>query len=484
MQTLNIQLDRNSSETLDRQLYNHIRAAILSGAMKPGMRVLSTRELSETLKVSRSTVVEAYRQLIAEGYLDAKAKSNTFVCLELPAAPKPSPSPKVNDKLTELGKRLARTELIESPVAEETEIPFYFWRTALEELPLEQWTKNLWKRSRIAESSLLEWGPRAGSMRLRAVIADLVKQTRGIDCEPRQVIMTLGFQQAMDMINRLFISKGDRVAMENPCFMDTRSAIEAYGAQLVPVDVDESGLIVEQLASRPKNDIKLLCLTPSHQFPTGAILSMSRRMELLEWSRKANTLILEDDYDSEFRYQGQPIPALAGLDKNNLVVYVGSFSKIMFTSFGIGYMVVPRNLVGLFENIRRLSSDPVPVQMQEAVADFIEEGHLKRHIKHMKPIYEERRSALIYSLKQHLGNRVTIYGDNAGLHVMARIKTLVPDQILVGRCQKAGVGLISTANHYLVNPRRGEFVFGYGNLSPEEIREGIRRLSSIVLHGD
>lgn len=484
MHTLNIQLDRNSSETLDRQLYNHIRTAILSGEMKPGMRVISTRELSESLKVSRSTVVDAYKQLIAEGYLDAKAKSNTFVCLELPVAQRTAAPFKLTGKLTELAKRLIKTEVIESPVAEQVEISFDFWRNALEELPLEQWTKNLWKRSRVAEKSLLDWGPRAGSMRLRRAISDLVRQTRGIDCQPEQVITTLGYQQALDMISRLFISRGDLVAVENPCFMDTRAAFEAYGAELLPIDVDESGLIVEQLASRAGNDIKLLCLTPSHQFPTGAILSMSRRMELMEWSRSANTLILEDDYDSEFRYEGQPIPALAGLDKDSLVVYAGSFSKIMFTSFGIGYIVVPKNLVELFENIRRLAADPLPMQMQEALADFIEEGHLKRHIKHMRPIYEERRAALIHSLKQHLGNRVTIFGDNAGLHIMARIRTLVPDQILVARCMKVGVGLLSTTNCYLENPRRGEFVFGYGNLSPEEIREGVRRLSSIVNHSD
>ncbi len=484
MQTLKFELDRSSSETLDRQLYNHIRSAILAGQMKPGARVLSTRELSESLKISRSTVVDAYRQLIAEGYLDAKAKSNTFVCLELPQSQLPAAPSRVTNKLTDLGKRLLKAELIEAPESGNVEIPFYFWRTAMEELPLEQWTKNLWKRSRIAERDLLDWGPRAGSMRLRKTLADLVKQTRGIDCEPEQVITTLGYQQAMDMIARLFISKGDLVAMENPCFMETKAAIEVYGAELVPIDVDESGLIVEQLANRSKNDIKLVCLTPSHQFPTGAILSMSRRMELLEWSRKTNALILEDDYDSEFRYEGQPIPALAGLDKNSLVVYVGSFSKILFTSFGIGYMVVPKNLVELFENMRRLAADPLPLQLQEALADFIEEGHLKRHIKHMKPIYEERRSALIHSLKQHLGNRVTIFGDNAGLHVMARIKTLVPDQILVARCAKAGVGVLSTVNCYLAEPRRGEFVFGYGDVSPEDIREGVRRLSSIVTHTD
>lgn len=316
MHTLNIQLDRSSSETLDRQLYNHIRNAILSGEMKPGMRVLSTRELSESLKISRSTAVDAYRQLIAEGYLDAKAKSNTFVCLELPQAHTPSAPSRVTSKLTDLGKRLLKAELVESPESADVEIPFYFWRNALEELPLEQWTKNLWKRSRVAETVLLDWGPRAGSMRLRKTLAELVRQTRGIDCEPEQVITTLGYQQAMDMVSRLFISKGDLVAMENPCFMETKAAIEVYGAELVPVDVDESGLIVEQLANRAKNDIKLVCLTPSHQFPTGAILSMSRRMELLDWSRKTNAVILEDDYDSEFRYEGQPIPALAGLDKH------------------------------------------------------------------------------------------------------------------------------------------------------------------------
>lgn len=481
--TFDIHLDRTSGETLDRQLYNQIRSAILAGEMKPGEKVMSTRELSDHLKISRSTAVEAYKQLIAEGYLDAKAKSNTFVCLELPAKTTKDSSPsQLTKQLSELGRRLLKTELVEPPAADDVEIPFYFWRSALEELPLEQWTKNLWKRSRVAEISLLDWSPRTGSMRLKKMIAELVKQTRGIDCEPNQVITTLGFQQAMDMLLRLFISRGDLVAMENPCFLEIRAAIEAYGADLVPVDVDDSGVLVEQLAAREKNDIKMIMLTPSHQFPTGAVLSMSRRMELLEWARKTNTLILEDDYDSEFRYEGQPIPALAGLDTSGLVIYVGSFSKIFYTTFGVGYMIVPKNLLSLFENVRRLTADPLPLQMQEALADFIEEGHLKRHIKHMKPIYEERRQALIHSLRLHLGPRVTIFGDNAGLHVMARIKTLVPDQILVAKCLRAGVGLLSTANFYLDRPRRGEFVFGYGNLSPEEIREGIRRLSLIVTH--
>jgi GntR family transcriptional regulator / MocR family aminotransferase len=483
--TLDFPLDRGGTETLDRQLYNHIRREILSGNMKPGEKVVSTRELAESLGVSRSTAVAAYKQLIAEGYLDARAKSSTFVCLELPETNNTSVQGKLASKLTDLGKKLIRTEFVEvSYEAEELEIPFYSWRTALEELPLEQWSKNLGRRYRISDPNVVDWSPRVGSPRLRIALAEMVRQTRGIECEPEQVITTLGYQQALDLLCRVFVSKGDLVAVENPCFTETRVGLSAHGADLVPIDVDESGLIVEQLASRSKSDIKLVSLTPSHQFPTGAILPMTRRLELLEWSRKTGALILEDDYDSEYRYVGQPIPALAGLTDNNLVVYVGSFSKVLYTSFGIGYMVVPKALTRVFENVRRLAADPLPLQMQEAVADFIEEGHLKRHIKHMRPIYEERRSSLIHSLQQHLGSRVTVYGDSSGLHVMARIKTLIPDQVLVGRCAKAGVGLLSTSGCYMNNPQKGEFIFGYGNLNPETIREGIRRLGSIVSHSD
>ena len=479
---LDFPLDRGGPETLDRQLYNHMRQCILAGSMKPGEKVASTRGLADSLGVSRSTVVDAYKQLIAEGFLDARAKSSTFVCLELPETNRSAIPSKFTGKLTELGKRLLKTEFAEAE-PEQLEIPFYSWRTSFEDLPLEQWTKTLWRRYRVGEQNLLDWAPRAGSMRLRKTLAEMVRQTRGIECEPEQIITTLGYVQALDLVARLFISKGDRVAVEDPCFPETRVALAAHGADLIPINVDESGLVVEQLAGRSKQDIKLVCLTPSHQFPTGAVLPMARRLELLDWSRKAGALILEDDYDSEFRYVGQPIPALAGLDKNNLVIYVGSFSKVLYTSFGLGYMVVPKNLSELFENVRRLA-DPLPTQMQEALADFIEEGHLKRHIKHMRPIYDERRSALIHSLKQHLEHRVTIYGDNAGLHVMARIKSVIPDQILIGRCAKAGVGLLSTSASYLGQAPRGEFIFGYGNLTPEEIREGIRRLAALIHHTD
>lgn len=484
MRSLNFPLDRNSTETLDRQLYTHIRNAILSGEMKPGEKVMSTRELSESLKISRSTAVDAYKQLIAEGYLNSKAKSSTFVCQTIPSTTRPQASAKLTSKLSDLGKKLLKMEFDDVPTPQEVEIPFYFWRAAREELPLEQWAKSVWKISRTVDPKILDWSPRVGSSRLRKVLAEMVKQTRGIDCSPEQVILTLGYQQALDLVCRLFVAKGDRVAIENPCFAETAASLSAYGADIIPIDVDRSGLIVENLAARTRIDIKLVCLTPSHQFPTGAVLPMSRRMELLDWASKTGAIILEDDYDSDFRYEGQPIPALAGLDNANSVVYVGTFSKVLFASFGLGYMVVPRGLTGLFESVRRLAADPIPLQLQEALADFIEEGHLKRHIKHIRPIYEERRLALVHSLRQHLGPRVTIYGDNAGLHIMARIKTLIPDQILTGRAAKSGVGLLSTAGCYLTNPNRGEFIFGYGNLSPEEIREGVRRLGAIVSHNE
>lgn len=250
------------------------------------------------------------------------------------------------------------------------------------------------------------------------------------------------------------------------------------GAKLQPVRVDAEGLNVEALAQyhRP---FKLLYLTPSHQFPTGATLSLSRRLALLQWAKQTGTLILEDYYDSEFRYGDRPIPALQGLERNHSAIYVGTFSKTLFPSLRIGYLVVPQRWISLVSRAKWLCDQQSPLLEQYALTDFIVEGHLERHIRRMRHLYNQRRQVLVKILNNTFGDQVMILGENAGIHLMAKIKNSLPDEILIQRAASVGVGLISAQNYYLKEPKTGEFIFGYTQLDEMQIEKGIQRLSDI-----
>lgn len=448
----------------------------------------STRDLSQILSLSRSTVKASYAQLIAEGYLQTKAASSTFVSAQLPKRTTPaSPVRKLEvlddsdiASLSAYGRRLSQMELTKLPYSPAAEISFFSWRPALDQVPLEQWTRTLWRQTREMNREMLDVPySRVGSQRLREAIARHVRG-RDINCKPEQVIIVNGFYQALDLVCRIHLDSGESVLVEDPVFPQVRETFRSFGGMPVPVSIDEGGLRVDEFKRRSRYRPKMAYVTPSHQFPTGAVMSLPRRLEMLEYANANGIILVEDDYDSEFRYTGSPIPALMGLDPHHCVVYIASFSKLIYPSLGMAYMIVPERFAPIYANARTCCAEAFPMHLQESVADFIDEGQLNRHIKKMTMLYDKRRRAMVNALKKYLGDRVTICGDNAGIHLLARIESELPDEEIVRRAHLRGVSLVSTAMYYALEPRKGEFSMGYGDVTEEQIEEGIRRIAEVL----
>lgn len=491
---LAITLDNRSSEPLHRQLYEELRRAILSCRLKPGERVPSTRALAHSLGVSRATATLGYEQLIAEGYLEAAIGSGTRVCAQLPdelLRSLPVKQVKAESfalnglkvpaiKLSGYGSYLDDSTPLEG-VDPDLPISFKTGRPALEEFPMAEWRRLLLRHCRTSSARLLDYAPEMrGDPKLRAAIGSYLGRSRAVRCSPDQIIIINGSQQAIDLATKVLLDRGDTVAVENPGYLGARRAFLAQGARLVPIPVDESGIVVEKLESKTASRAKLIYVTPSHQFPTGAMLPLPRRLELLKWAERRDAVIIEDDYDSEFRFGSRPIPALQGLSEGDNVIYVGTFSKVLFPSLRIGYLVVPESLARVFTRARWIADRQTPTLEQLALADFINEGHLDRHLRRMRTLYDKRRQALIRSLKLHFEDRVELLGENAGMHLMVRLQTNLDDEEVVRRAAEVGVGLVSAKIYYLNEPRANEFVFGYGGLSERRISEGVRRLAKAL----
>lgn len=483
---LTITLDRHSSLSLHQQVYEELRRAILTGRLLPGQKVPSTRALADNLQVSRTTITQSYDRLLSEGYLETLVGSGTYVCTQLPddllhAAPV---TPESNCKslplhLSDYGDRLSQTPFtLQAPPTQP--ISFRYGQPALQHFPIALWRKLL-SRYCLASTDWLDYGTDFQGYRpLRQAIATYLGRARAVQCDPDQLILTNGTQQALDLVMRLLINPGDRLGIEDPGYLSARRIFASHGAELIPIPVDESGLMVEKLAHFESNSLRLVYVTPSHQFPTGSILSLSRRLELLAWAQQHPCLILEDDYDSEYRYQDRPIPALQGLDQNHSVIYIGTFSKVLFPSLRLGYLVVPPNLVSLFAQAKWLSDRQLPTLEQQVLTEFIAAGHLESHLRKMRSHYDQLRQTLVQALQQHLGDRVMIFGEKAGIHVMVKFRTHWSDAEVIEHAARAGVGLMSAQPHYLHPYDCGEFIFGYGDLDEAQIVEGVDRLAQVL----
>ncbi len=498
---LAIALDNKSELPLHRQLYEELRCAILNCRLKPGERVPSTRNLAESLGVSRATVTQSYEQLISEGYLQAVIGSGTTVCVQLPdellrtapvnaanakakARSRENGKPASTVKLSRYGANLDDTQPLEAPEPE-APINFKTGRPALEEFPLEQWRRLLLRQCRADRVEMLDYATSLrGEPELRRAIADYVARSRAVRCNADQIIIINGSQQAIDLITKVLIDRGDTVAVENPGYLGARRAFLAQGAELLPIPVDGDGIVVEKLASqlnlRSNKPVKLVYVTPSHQFPTGAVLPLARRLELLKWAERTGAMIIEDDYDSEFRYGSRPIPALQGLAETDNVIYVGTFSKVLFPALRIGYLIVPESMVRVFTRARWIADRQTPTLEQHALSDFIAEGHLERHLRRMRMLYDKRRQALVRALELHFGDNAKVLGENAGMHLTVRLRTKFGDDEVVRRASEVGVGLVSAKIYYLTEPHSDEFVLGYAGLSERKIREGVRRLAKAL----
>ena len=482
---LAIALDNNTAIPLHQQLYEELRRAILSGRLLPRQRIPSTRSLAKSLGISRTTVTSCYEQLLSEGYLETIVGSGTYVCAQLPddllhSTPVESVQKTVLPiQLSKYAARLADmdTSLMSEP---DLQISFRYGRPAFDHFPMQTWRKLLSRHCR-ENSTWLDYATDAlGYKPLREAIARYLSRSRAVQCEPEQVIITNGTQQALYLIMRLLIELGDAIALEDPGYLSARRIFLSQGAKLLPIRVDESGLVVKDLAKYANESIKLVYVTPSHQFPTGSILSLPRRLELLAWAQQNSAMIIEDDYDSEYRYGDRPIPALQGLAQTDLVLYIGTFSKVLFPSLRIGYLVLPPSLISLFARAKWLSDRSLPSLEQQVLTDFIEQGHIDRHIRKMRSLYDLRRQALVQALKANFGEKAKILGEKAGLHLMVRLQTHLTDEEIIQRAARVGVGMMSAQPSYLNANCAGEFIFGYSELRQEQIQQGISRVAQVL----
>jgi GntR family transcriptional regulator / MocR family aminotransferase len=488
-----ITLDNSSPVPLHRQLYEEVRQSILNGRLSAGSRLPSSRMLAASLGVSRSTVTQSYDQLISEGYLQTVIGSGTIVSEQLPdewltaTAAKSGKAPEQGKQDKSLLSRLSiyGTSLADAAPLDAVEVQrpinFSIGVPALDQFPMKTWRRLLLRHCRDNPAKLLGYAAGSkGERVLREAISVYLARSRAVRCDPDQILIVNGSQQAIDLVTRILIDCGDTVALENPGYLGARRTFLAQGAKLVPVPVDDAGIIIDKLPSLLTKKVKLIYVTPSHQFPTGAVLSLSRRLELIARTAGTGALIIEDDYDSEYRYCSRPIPALQGLDENENVIYIGTFSKMLFPSLRVGYLVVPNSLSRIFERARWLADRQSPTLEQLVLADFINEGHLERHLRRMRALYDRRRQALVSALQQYFADRVTIMGENTGMHLMVKLSTGFDVDEVIERANKAGIGIVGAEIYYLKGAQPGEFVLGYANLAERKIQEGVRRLAKAL----
>src|SRR5215470_12914490 len=376
-----ISLERATSLPLYKQLYQSIRQSILRGTLRKGLRLPSTRTLAHELRVSRNIVVIAFEQLLAEGYIESRTGAGTFVTETLPEDVLQVGNRPLNGNrsLYERGETFKHLPQLALPARDPKlrYAPFRYGLPALDELPLDLWGRLLARHCRKAPAEIAVHGEAAGLLRLREAIATYVGAARGVRCHAGQIIVVNGSQQAIDLAARVLADPGDIAIIEDPGYIGARSALQAAGMKLVPISVGREGLHVESLSQKHLS-AKLVYVTPSHQFPLGVVLSLANRLQLLEWAAQNDAWIIEDDFDSEYRYESKPIPALQGLDRNGRVIYIGTFSKVLFPSLRFGYLIVPEDFVDTFLAAHWVSDRCSPLIEQAALADFIAEGHLAR----------------------------------------------------------------------------------------------------------
>jgi len=479
---------------LQRQVYQALRAAILERRLAPGARLPATRSLAAELGVSRNTVLAAYEQLAAEGYVAGRVGSGTHVSETLPAVPAParrSPSRRAPPRLSAFGTRIAagipRGQASWSLPRESLPQDFRYGEPAYADLPLETWSRLLGRRARRLSVRRLAYQPPGGAPELREALAAYLGRARGVRTSPEQVIVLRGTQQAIDLGMRLLLDPGDEVVLEDPHYTGFSLCATALGARLRFVPVDDAGLRTDRLAE--VSDARLACVTPSHQFPAGGVLPLARRLALLDWARRQRAWIFEDDYDGEFRHAGHPLECLQALDEDGSVLYVGTASKLLFPALRIGWLVAPPALAPFFEDAKALADTGTATLEQLALADFIDEGHLERHVRRMRTRLARRRTALMEALDEQLGDRARVRGADAGLHVLLDLPELPMRDVRALReaCRRRGVGVYPAAPFYARAPARAELLLGYAALDEDAIRTGVaglrRALDAVVRAG-
>lgn len=477
----------DGSGPLALQLYRAVRSAILGGALPPGARLPSTRGLAAETGVSRNTVLLAYAQLLDEGYAAGRQGSGTYVPAELPdamtavappgslraAGRRPRPA-----RLSRFARRVGGRAITWSPLPTRLPYDFRYGRPAFGDFPHTTWRRLLARRARRVSDRDLDYGPPAGAAALREAIAAYLQRARAVTATAEQVIVVSGSQQGLDLCTRVLLDAGARVLLEEPHYPGARGVFVAGGAELVAAPVGEDGIDVGALGPSAR-DVRLAYVTPSHQFPTGVLMSLARRLALLRWAERAGVYVVEDDYDSEYRYVGRPVESLQGLDRSGRVIYVGTFSKLLFPALRLGYLVVPAPLVQPFVNAKALADTGSATLEQLALADFIGEGHFERHVRRARARNAARRTALLEAIAEHLGDRVEVRAADAGIHVLLWVRGVHAGRLrpALARAETLGVRAYSVAPCYRTPPRQAGVILGYAGLGEKQIRDGIRLLA-------
>ncbi len=478
-----ITIEKGAPDALHRQVYQGYRKAIVDGNLRVGQRVPSTRVLALELGISRMPVLSAYAQLAVEGYFEGRVGSGTVVSRSLPeraaiaeiARGRPG---KIRRERRRVSERCVSLPSPEGFYRSRGLGPFAVSQIAFEHFPLAVWNRLMTRHARNVQARSLDYGDPMGLKDLREAIAAYLRTARGVRCEAYQIMIVSGSQQGLEITARVLLDPGDQVWMEEPGYRFARSVFTSSGCTVVPVAVDAQGLNVG-LGAGKSGAARAVLVTPSHQYPLGVTMSASRRLQLLDWAESSGSWIIEDDYDSEYRYEGVPVTSLQGLDRNSRVVYIGTFSKVLFPSLRLGYLVVPEDLAGRFL-AARFALDIGPATFHQAVlASFIGEGHFARHIRRMRSVYAERRSALIESLREHLGSAVEITGAEAGMHLSAVLRG-IPDKELSARGASGNLWLVPLSPFYVGKAARQGFVLGFGSTSLEQIPAAVHRLRTLL----
>jgi GntR family transcriptional regulator / MocR family aminotransferase len=476
-------VDPKDQRPLYAQVYGAIRRAILDGMLRPGMRLPSTRALAGDLNIARNTVITAFEQLTAEGYVETLTGSGTRVA-RLPQTIFARNRRRVEDGTKGRIARARRLSLRGRGLGLAPRyLPTYEHPTfapglpSIEEFPQRHWARILGRCARQSQPCYCDYSHMGGLRELRAAIVDHLGAARGVKAEPAQIIVLASAQAALDIVTRLTLDPGEVAWIENPGYLGARAAFLNAGASLHPIPMDAQGIDIAYGRSQNAKSPKLIYTTPSHQCPTGTTMSLTRRLELLEYAYRAGSWIIEDDYDSEFRYRGSPIASLQGLDREGCVIYMGTFSKTMFPGLRIGYVVAPLSLVDALEVAVCHTGQAAPKLLQAALAIFLVEGHFAEHVRRMRRVYAERQRIFISELHGQLSGRLTVQRSDTGIQLIGYLEASVDDRQATAAAERLKIAAPPLSRFYLGEAARPGLFLGYAATREDRIAAGVRELA-------
>nr|WP_218583899.1 PLP-dependent aminotransferase family protein [Pseudomonas akapageensis] len=481
-----IELDRTGSVPLYRQLYLQIRQQILAGRLPGGTRLPSTRTLCKEQDLSRITILNAFDLLTAEGFLTTRTGSGTFVCAEWEGRGTAVDEPRKPPRLSTLSQSVLslRSDHFSgiSYAAWEPDCPTSFLPShpAFDAFPLHVWRRLINRHLRQSTKAMLGYGEVKGLLRLREEIAKYVYDARGIDCSAEQVVIVSGAQQAFNLLGMLLLDPQDSIWMEDPGHIAARIALQAQGCRIVPLRIDAQGIDVQQ-GLRECPEARLAFTTPSRQHPLGISMSYARRLELIEWASRNHSWIIEDDCDSEFRYQSRPQPSLYAMDQWARVIHVGTFSKVLYPSLRLGYVILPEALVGPFCAMRAVMDRSPSTLLQAATADFMSEGHFLGHIRRMRSLYQARQACLLDKLQQRVGNFMQLKPVDAGMHLIGWLAPELDDQFIAQELARYQTHTYALSDYCMERYLPPGLLIGFAGTPEDQAGDKVEALAQALL---